>query len=453
MPYTFTLPESTAFTGTGLEGYAFGPLSQNDIDVYYIESIKGHDTFIRSSKITRTYYVLAGSGYFTIDNERCDVRPGMLVEVPPKVEYTYSGPLTMIAFSRPRGKKNTDAHTRWNPDVTVRDSSSLPGRAPWLARLIRMTVLGKSPAGAFLRFNRWLWNCLPESRTSRGLLRSYGRWVHRIARLHGSRAQAFATYFLRNRPELELIRRVARSKRPGEGLSVAVLACSFGAEAYSVAWSLRSERPDLHIALQAVDISPHAVAFAQRGVYSLTKSQPSISMIFDRMSPAEMQEFFEIEGDSAVVRPPLREGIQWSVGDVGEPDVIERLGPQDIVVASNFLCHMQPPEAERCLRNLVLLVRPGGYLFVSGVDLEVRTKVARDLGWKPIEELSEEIHEGDPTLRSQYPCLYGGLEPLDKTRPDWKIRYTAAFQIGVERAPATPAGATREEMLTSGGRA
>jgi hypothetical protein len=37
------------------------------------------------------------------------------------------------------------------------------------------------------------------------------------------------------------------------------------------------------------------------------------------------------------------------------------------------------------------MVKPDGYLFVSGVDLDVRTKVARDLGWKPVSDLLREI--------------------------------------------------------------
>ena len=53
MPYTYTLPKSTSFTGTGLEGYSFGPLRQKDVDIYYIKSEKGHDTFMVSKKITR----------------------------------------------------------------------------------------------------------------------------------------------------------------------------------------------------------------------------------------------------------------------------------------------------------------------------------------------------------------------------------------------------------------
>src|SRR4029453_4134504 len=41
-----------------------------------------------------------------------------------------------------------------------------------------------------------------------------------------------------------------------------------------------------------------------------------------------------------------------------------------------------PPEAERCLRNIARLVRPGGHLFISGTDLDVREKVAHELGWR-----------------------------------------------------------------------
>ena len=60
----------------------------------------------------------------------------------------------------------------------------------------------------------------------------------------------------------------------------------------------------------------------------------------------------------------------------------------------------------------------------------IRTKVASDLGWRPLQELLEEIHEADPWLRGEWPFQYAGLEPLNKKRRDWKIRYAAAFQLG-----------------------
>ena len=90
---------------------------------------------------------------------------------------------------------------------------------------------------------------------------------------------------------------------------------------------------------------------------------------------------------------------------------------------------MEPLVAENCLRNITGLVDRGGYLFVSGVDLEVRAKVAHQLGWRPIRELLEQIHEGDPEARGGWPLSWWGLEPLNHRRRDWQMRYAAAFQI------------------------
>jgi SAM-dependent methyltransferase len=430
MPYTHSLPPSVSFTGKGLLGYSFGPLKQKDLDVYYIESEKGHDVFMVSRRITRTYYVIQGSGYFIIENERYPVSAGVLVEVPPGVEYSYSGKMTLLGFCTPRWFGGNDTFTRWNPDVF---NSSSPCAVPppsRMARLARARLFGKSPVSGYLRLNQWLWNQLPASTLRFAPLRLYGEMLHRLACLQGHRAQAFSTFFLRNRPELELIRRLVDRKGRGETLSVTVLGCSTGAEAYSIAWTIRSARPDLRLTLHAVDISPSAVEFAKRGVYSLRTPQLSSTRIFERMTASEMNEFFDRAGDEMTVKPWIREGINWHVGDAGDAETATLPGPQDLVVANNFLCHMDPPEAERCLRNSARLVKAGGYLFVSGVDVDVRTKVARDLGWKPLTVLLEDIHEGDPCLRGFWPCHYSGLEPLNKRRPDWEIRYAAGFQVG-----------------------
>ena len=138
---------------------------------------------------------------------------------------------------------------------------------------------------------------------------------------------------------------------------------------------------------------------------------------------------FDREGDQVTVKPPFRDGIIWRVGDAGDPGLVDALGLQDIVVANRFLCHMYPEEAEACLRNLARLVRPGGYLFVSGVDLNVRCKVARELGWRPVTDMIMEIHEGDISLRRDWPLEYWGLEPFDEGRSDWRMRYASVFQL------------------------
>ena len=441
MSYLHPRPTSASFTGKGLLGYSFGPLTQQDLEIYYIEVEKGHDTFMVSKKISRTYYVLSGSGYFTIANRKYDVGPGILVEVPPRVEYSYSGKMTLIALSNPRWFDGNDKHTRWNPDVVRRDAPLKIDRPSWAAQLVRSRIFGISPADLYLRLNWRIWNHLPASVVRLGVVRSYGNFLNALARMRGHRGQHFSTYFLRNRPGLELIRRLLESKGNGETLRVAVLGCSTGAEAYSVAWRIRSARPDLKLILHAVDISKQAVEFAKAGIYSFRSSELTNTEIFDRMTTAEIDELFDRQGDAAAIKPWIKEGIQWRIADAGEPEILELLGSQEMVVANNFLCHMDPPEAERSLRNIARLMTPGGHLFVSGIDLDVRTKVARELRLRPVSELLEEIHDGDPSCKGFWPCHYAGLEPFDRKRPDWRIRYAAVFQA----APVATAQPTHAE--------
>ena len=247
MPYIYSLPTSASFTGKGLLGYTFGPLNHKDLEVYYVEVEKGHDVFMISKKITRIYYILSGSGYFTIGDQKYDVSPGRLVEIPPKIEYCYSGKMTLLAFSKPRWFSSNDTFTKWNPDVVGRDAPCLVAGGSWATRLIRSSIFGKSPVSAYLRLNQRLWDTLPSSITALSPIRLYGNFLHTLARIQGVRAQAFSTCFLRNRPELELIRRLLVGKTKDEALRVAVLGCSTGAEAYSVAWRIRSARPDLSL--------------------------------------------------------------------------------------------------------------------------------------------------------------------------------------------------------------
>lgn len=429
MSFVYSLPTSVSFTGKGLLGYTFGPLNHRDLEIYYVEVEKGHDMFMVSKKIARIYYILSGSGRFTIGDRRYDVSPGLVVEVPPKIEYCYSGKMTLLVFSQPRWFSGNDTFTKWNPDVVGRDSPCVVDGGSWLTRLVRLSICGKSPVRAYLRLNQRLWDNFPSYITALGPIHLYGNFLHELARLQGGRAQAFSTRFFRNRPELELIRRLLQGKTKGDTLRVAVLGCSTGAEAYSVAWRIRSARADLKVVLNAVDISKQAVEVAKCGVYSLATSQLTRTQICEGMSAVEMEELFDRDGEVLTVKSWIREGISWHVGDAGEPEVVNALGPHDMVVANNFLCHMDASEAERCLRNIARLVSPDGYLFVSGIDLDVRTKVACELGWRPLQELLDEIHEGDPYLRRYWPSQYGGLEPLDKRRQDWRTRYAAVFQL------------------------
>jgi len=270
---------------------------------------------------------------------------------------------------------------------------------------------------------------LPATLVARESVRSYGRILCALVRLRSDRKFNFGTVFFRNRPQLSLIRRIA-SRKPHHGaFRIAVLACSTGAEVYSLVCTIRQARPDLNLIVHAVDIVKDVLAFAERGVYSLKDWEFVQVPIFERLTAEEMQVVFDRKGDHAIVKSWLRNGIVWQAGDASDPGIVDQLGPQDLVIGNNFLCHMQPAQAEKCLRNMARLVDHGGHLVVSGVDLGIRTRVAHDLGWIPVLDAIEEIHAGDPSLIRDWPWRYWGLEPLNKSRPDWRMRYASVFQI------------------------
>jgi SAM-dependent methyltransferase len=208
----------------------------------------------------------------------------------------------------------------------------------------------------------------------------------------------------------------------------------------------------LTINLRAIDLSQEIVEFAKQGVYSLQdpdvrdienykgvtdavkiswnthRDQPGASPFY-RMSNSEMNKIFDRDGDSVRVKSWIREGISWHCADAGDPELVSILGKQDMVIANRFLCHMEPVAAERILRNLGRVLKPGGYLFVSGVDLDVRMRVALDMKWKPVTELMEEIHDGDPSIRDSWPLEYWAKEPYQARRRGATLRYASAFQI------------------------
>ena len=70
---------------------------------------------------------------------------------------------------------------------------------------------------------------------------------------------SLGTLFLRNRPALELMRRLVQNEARGARLKIAVLGCSIGVEVYSILWTLRRSRPDLELDVHAVDISPEVI--------------------------------------------------------------------------------------------------------------------------------------------------------------------------------------------------
>jgi mannose-6-phosphate isomerase-like protein (cupin superfamily) len=182
MQYTHSPPAAATFKGRRVLGYHFGPLAQKDLDVYYVEVDGGHDTFLVSKRITRTYYILSGAGWFTIDGRQYDVAPGMVVEVPPKVEFSYSGRMRFVAFCTPGWRFGSDWHTRWNEDAVGAGFTAPLPNGSWRGRVLRWRVFGQSPAIALVVASQRAWKLLPTVLTTIGPLRRYGELLQRLSR-------------------------------------------------------------------------------------------------------------------------------------------------------------------------------------------------------------------------------------------------------------------------------
>jgi mannose-6-phosphate isomerase-like protein (cupin superfamily) len=117
MPYVLAASSSPSFTLKGMVGFEFQPLKDQDFAVHLLDVHKGHDTFMISNTLTRIYYIIEGTGVFTIDNQNYDVATGLLVEVPPGVEYSYSGSMKILLVSHPRWFEGNERMTRKNPNV------------------------------------------------------------------------------------------------------------------------------------------------------------------------------------------------------------------------------------------------------------------------------------------------------------------------------------------------
>ena len=133
-----------------------------------------------------------------------------------------------------------------------------PGsRPPGEFRLRRLA------ARCFWGANRRIWRALPgRIKTSRPV-QAYGRGLHALVCRRANREMYTGTMFLRNRPTLELMRRLTAEKPEGSTVRLAVLGCSIGVELYSILWTLRRARPDLTFTADGVDTSEEVLRVAE----------------------------------------------------------------------------------------------------------------------------------------------------------------------------------------------
>jgi 2-polyprenyl-3-methyl-5-hydroxy-6-metoxy-1,4-benzoquinol methylase len=265
------------------------------------------------------------------------------------------------------------------------------------------------------------WNALSPRVRSWKYTQDLGRSIHRRARRVQPRGGGCFTRFFRNLPQLELVRDLLFEKPAETPLRIVSIGCSTGAELYSLLWLIRTARPAQGIQALGIDSSEECIQAASRGVY------PCRVVEVAEVSATSHEGLFTWEKKTLVVQDWLKAAVTWTVGDACSSDLVARFGQHDLVLANNFLSHMPSEGAEACLRNLAQLVAPQGYLVVSGVDLDLRSEVLEGLGFVPVTARCEEIHTAEDR-HAAWPLCPWGLEPMDRTRPDWAAHYATIFR-------------------------
>jgi chemotaxis protein methyltransferase CheR len=273
------------------------------------------------------------------------------------------------------------------------------------------------------------WNGLPRQVRPWKYTQDLGRLIHRRACRVQPRGGGCFTRFFRNLPQLELVRDLLLERPRGVPLKVISLGCSTGAELYSTVWLIRTARPTQEIRALGIDIADECIQAASRGVYPFRVVEVA------SISKTGYERLFTREGKTLVVQDWIKEAATWAVGDACSPELTTRFGLHDVVLANNFLFQMPPERAEACLRNLARVVAPGGYLVVTGADLDLRSRILGELGFNPITARCEQIYAAED-VHAAWPLRFWGLEPIDRTRQDGPARYATIFRSPAKiRAP------------------
>ena len=256
---------------------------------------------------------------------------------------------------------------------------------------------------------------------------AWRRLRHRISLMVGERTNSHFTGFLRLPTQFEalvgpVMAHVAAS-RGASPVSICILGCSNGAEAYTVSSLIRRHHPQVQFRVHGYDIDAACVEQARRARYGHDE------IFNNRIITEDFVDWtFQREGDAYRVKDHIAERADFATADVLSPDLPTRIGSHDIIFAQNFLFHLKPAQSRLALENIARLVRPGSVMFLDGVDLNLRRAFVRRNDFTPLDYEIERIHDEARRARAVgWPYQYWGLEPFLTAKRDWKNRYATIF--------------------------
>jgi len=257
---------------------------------------------------------------------------------------------------------------------------------------------------------------------------TYRSFRHNITLFVSERKNATFTLFLRLPTQFDALSgpviNFLLSDGRANNLTITVLGCSNGAEAYSVASILKNRHPDIEFSIHGYDIVKEMIDKAQSACYASTEEVFNNKMI----TASFINNTFNIEKHFYKIKPEIAEHVYFDVADALDPNLKNIIGTSDIVYAQNFFFHMKPKMAKKAFHNICSLLNSKAVLFVDGMDLGIRQNLSRINNLVPLEFKIEEIHNEARIGRTDaWPFTYWGLEPFLTFRREWQRRYSTIF--------------------------
>ena len=215
--------------------------------------------------------------------------------------------------------------------------------------------------------------------------------------------------------------------RPEGRLDIILLACSNGAETYTIASILRKAHPGLDFHIHASDLHDAMVERAKAAEYTRDEVLHSEYMTQDFLA-----DTFTAKGDGYAVRPELREYVSFSQASLLDGAGLRaRFGQSPLVIAQNVLFHLSPEDTAAAFDNLLSLMTPRAALLIEGMDLDLRVALTARHALVPFTQDLRRIYE---ETRVHTPPhwwrVYWGTEPFLAFRKDRDRRYATAFRRG-----------------------
>ena len=288
--------------------------------------------------------------------------------------------------------------------------------------------IGKSGRGSAQRLLGFLCHFSQKRILCDVLVHPYARLAHRRVLRSARRSQSHIyTSFCRSPSQLEALAShvvpfVARGASP-RTLLINVLACSTGAEAYTVASALMATFPRLDFRVCASDLHEETVAKAKAACCASDEV-----FLNDEICGEFIARTFDHAGDNLIVKRKIREKVSFTRANLLDRNLVARFDPADIVFAQNVLFHLEPDDAVNAFDNLLRLAKVISALFIDGMELDMKEQLTAKAGLEPLAYRCREIYS---YARKHIPARwwrhYHGVEPYSVFRIGRRRRYSTIF--------------------------